>query len=177
MEIKELIEQCKKNDRVAQKELFMRFKDTLFVTSLKYCRNEVEAEDNLHDTFVTIFRKIKTFKGNGSFEGWMQRIAINQAITKFKSKKQLINTPDQEHYEHTAEIAKEDLNVPLGAILKAIQELPDQYRMVFNLYQLDNFSHKEISKKLSISEGTSKSNLHRAKIILRDKISQLKKNK
>lgn len=167
---KELIHKCSKNNRKAQAELFNRYKDTLFLLSLKYCRNEVDAEDNLHDAFITIFKTIKKYKAKGSFEGWMKRITIYKAIDKYKAKKTFVIKINNDLLEDTS-IDKKKINISLDTILKYIQELPDQYRLVFNLFQLDGFSHKEIAKLLSISEGTSKSNFHRAKIILRKKLN------
>ena len=172
MKIEELIKQCIKNDREAQNELFRKYKDTLYFTSLKYCRNEADAEDNLHDAFITIFQKIKTYKNKGSFEGWMKRITIYKAIDKYKTKKPL-NVEIKDDILEDEVIVENEENLSLDQLLKLIQNLPDQYRLVFNLYQMDRFSHKEIASLLNISEGTSKSNYHRAKLILRDKIMAL----
>jgi len=164
-----LINKCIKNDRKAQGELFRRYKDVLYLTSLKYCRNQEEAEDNLHDSFMVIFQKIGTFKNLGSFEGWMKRITIYKAIDTYKSKKTVsIEIKDDLLEDVTMEEALCDL--PLDDLLSLIQELPDQYRLVFNLYQLDDYTHKEIAAMLGISENTSKSNYHRAKQVLRKKI-------
>lgn len=171
MDQQTLLDGCKKQHRDAQKTLFETYKNTLFLTSLKYCKNEQTAEDNLHDAFITIFENIKKFKGKGSLEGWMRRITINKAIDRFK-KDIVWNAELPLHLEEHELIATTDLNVDLDQILASIQELPDQYRLVFSLYQLDHYSHKEIATILSISEGTSKSNYHRAKKILREKLSQ-----
>ncbi|WP_313111472.1 RNA polymerase sigma factor [Aequorivita sediminis] len=172
----ELIRRCCKNNRAAQSELFRRYKDILYFTSLKYCRNEADAEDNLHDAFITIFQKIKSFSGKGSFEGWMKRITIYKAIDKYKVQKPFAVDFKNDILEDSVEIEVEDEDsLSLNQLLKLIQDLPDQYRLVFNLYQLDSFSHKEIASLLNISEGTSKSNYHRAKLILRDKIKETQK--
>lgn len=171
----ELIKQCIKNNRTAQNELFRKYKDTLFFISLKYCRNEADAEDNLHDAFITIFQKIKSFKNKGSFEGWMKRITIYKAIDKYKAQKPVNIEINNELLEEKEVETDADTNVSLDQLLKLIQELPDQYRLVFNLYQLDRYSHKEIAQLLNISEGTSKSNYHRAKLILRDKVEAINK--
>lgn len=172
---KELIKQCRKHNRSAQNELFGKYKDTLFFISLKYCRNEADAEDNLHDAFITIFQKMKTYKNKGSFEGWMKRITIFKAIDKYKVQKPLNIEINNDILEGQVEIAA-DPDITLDQLLKLIQELPDQYRLVFNLYQMDGFSHKEIAALLNISEGTSKSNYHRAKLVLRDKIKEKNKS-
>ncbi len=171
----ELIKQCIKNNRTAQNELFRKYKDTLYFTSLKYCRNEVDAEDNLHDAFITIFQKIKTYKNKGSFEGWMKRITIYKAIDKYKAIKPINIEIKDDILEETIAV-EETENLDLEQLLKFIQDLPDQYRLVFNLYQMDGFSHKEIASALNISEGTSKSNYHRAKLILREKIIEINKS-
>ena len=168
----ELIKACIKNNRTAQNELFRKYKDTLYFTSLKYCRNEADAEDNLHDAFITIFQKLKTYKNKGSFEGWMKRITIYKAIDKYKTKRPL-NVEIKENLLEDEVIVESEENLSLDQLLALIQDLPDQYRLVFNLYQMDGFSHKEIASLLNISEGTSKSNYHRAKLILRDKIIAL----
>lgn len=169
----ELITGCKKNDRTAQSELFKQYKDILYFVSLKYSRNTAEAEDNLHDAFMAIFDNIKKFENRGSFEGWMKRITMFKAIDKYKAKKPINVVFNSDLIEDTT-FDDEQKKLSLSVILKHIQELPDQYRLVFSLYQLDNFSHKEIASFLSISEGTSKSNFHRAKLILRNKISNEK---
>ncbi len=169
MQKEELIKQCIKNNRTAQNELFRMYKDTLFFISLKYCRNQADAEDNLHDAFISIFQNIKTFRNKGSFEGWMKRITIYKAIDKYKSEKSFNIEINDDILEGEIKL-EEDRNLTLDQLLNLIQELPDQYRLVFNLYQLDGFKHLEIAKLLNISEGTSKSNYHRAKIILREKI-------
>jgi RNA polymerase sigma-70 factor (ECF subfamily) len=152
------------------------YEERFFVLSLKYCKNEQEAQDNLQDSFLEIFRKIKQYKGKGSFEGWMKRIVINKAIDRYK--KELLKRPLDEHIQAEESVdIEEPLNIPLDQILSCIQNLPTQYRLVFNLYVLDDYSHKEIAKMLSIREGTSKSNLHRAKLILKEQIEELKKQR
>ena len=135
---------------------------------LKYCANATEAEDNLHNAFIEIFTNIKKFDNKGSFEGWIKRITINKAIDSYKKTYQLV--PIKDDFEDEVFIQENDLNCSLDEMLMLIQELPAQYRLVFNLYELDDYSHHEIAQMLSISEGTSKSNLHRAKQILKDKI-------
>ena len=173
MSLEQLIEQCKKNDTQAQSQIYKLFASKLFSICLKYSRNYVEAEDNLQDAYVTIFKKINQFKGKGSFEGWLKRITINTALQRYRSigVYDIINE-DQIEGEISLEISDDD--VSLDFLLKIIQELPDRYRLVFNLYALDDYSHKEISNLLNISVGTSKSNLARARLILKDKIEEYK---
>ncbi len=174
MELRELIKKAKKNNREAQAELFKRYKDTLYFLSIKYCHNQEDAEDNLQDAFVTIFSKINQYNGKGSFEGWMKRITIYKAIDRYKQKNSHEIPISQTHIHEAidTEIKSDLRHIPLSTVIKCIQELPHQYRMVFNLYQMDNHSHKEIAKLLSISESTSKSNYHRAKLLLKERLSQ-----
>lgn len=173
MNLNSLIKACKKQDRSAQSELYTTYKDTLFTLCLKYCKNLEEAEDNLQEAFITIFNKIKTYTGKGNFEGWMKRITINKAIDRYK-KDSFINVMIKDDLlEDDTNIETSKLNLPLNTIIETIQTLPSRYRLVFNLYELDGYTHKEISEMLDISQGTSKSNLHRAKLILKEKINTI----
>ncbi|CAL2102270.1 RNA polymerase sigma-70 factor, ECF subfamily [Tenacibaculum sp. 190130A14a] len=149
-------------------ELFAR---KLFALCLKYSRNYQDAEDTLQDSFLTIFKKIEQYNNKGSFEGWVKRITINTALQKYKEKSPLQLIKEEGLVEEEVDL-NESLN--LDVLLELIQKLPDRYRLVFNLYVLDNFSHKEIAKMLDISEGTSKSNLSRAKLILKEQIKMFK---
>ncbi|EGV43037.1 RNA polymerase sigma factor [Bizionia argentinensis JUB59] len=172
MSLNQLIENCSNHDTHAQSELYQLFSGTLFSVCLKYSRNYAEAEDNLQDTFLTIFKKIDQFKHKGSFEGWLKRIAINTALQHYRGQGvfEIIN----EDFIEDEEIEIDDEQIPLDFLLKIIQDLPDRYRLVFNMYVLDGYSHKEIANLLSINIGTSKSNLARARKILKDKIEVYK---
>jgi RNA polymerase sigma-70 factor (ECF subfamily) len=135
---------------------------------LKYSRNYAEAEDNLQDAFLTIFNKISQYKNKGSFEGWLKRITINTALQCYRNEKvfDIVN----ENLSEDVEIDIDDEDISLKYLLQIIQELPDRYRLVFNLYVLDGYSHKEISDMLEITVGTSKSNLARGRQILKQTI-------
>ena len=135
---------------------------------LKYSNSYQQAEDNLQDGFMIIFDKIKQYQDKGSFEGWMKRIMINTTLQKYR-KQTVFEIVNEEHYtEPDIEIDEEEVSVDY--LLNIIQELPERYRQVFNLYAMDGFSHKEISEMLQITTGTSKSNLARARLILKEKI-------
>lgn len=168
MSLKKLIKQCADNDRKAQEEIYQLFSGKLFSICLKYSKNKQEAQDNFQDGFVTIFEKIGQFKFNGSFEGWMKRVMINTVLLKYRNKTVLNIVTEDIPDEVIVDI--DDDEISLDFLLNLIQSLPDRYRMVFNLYVLDGHSHKEISKMLQIAEGTSKSNLARARAILKQKI-------
>ena len=175
MSLDQLIQKCKKNDTKAQSDLYKLFSSKLFALCLKYSRNHVEAEDNLQDAFVTIFEKISQFKHKGSFEGWLKRIVINTALQRYRSKG-VFNIVNENNIEDaTIEIEDND-DIDVDYLLLIIQELPDRYRLVFSLYALDGYSHKEIAKMLDITTGTTKSNLARARLILKNKIENYKAN-
>ncbi|NJB82128.1 RNA polymerase sigma factor [Wenyingzhuangia aestuarii] len=168
MHLKKIIKQCQQNNSKAQSALYELFAPKLYAVSYKYSNNQQEAEDNLHDGFLTILQKIDQFKHKGSFEGWMKRIVINTALEKYRKDKifPLIN----EEIKDEVVLEIEDEDIDLEILLNSIQKLPNRYRLVFNLYVLDGYSHKEIAKMLEISEGTSKSNLSRAKAILKKEL-------
>lgn len=168
MSLDRLIDNCKKKHGKAQEELYKRYASSLFSVCLKYASNYADAEDILQDAFITIFDKVSQYKGQGSFEGWLKRIAINTALQRYR-KTGVLNLINEENISEV-DVEVEEESVPLDYLLRIIQELPDRYRMVFNLYVLDGYSHKEISEVLEISEGTSKSNLARARKILKNKI-------
>ena len=154
----------------AQQELYRIFAPKLFGICLKYCSNKVIAEDLFQESFITIFNKIHQFKHKGSFEGWVKRITINTVLQHYK--KQQFHQPiiDDIIIDDSEEIDINDTNINLNYLLELIQELPNQYRLVFNLYVLDGYSHAEIAEAINISIGTSKSNLSRAKQLLRKKL-------
>lgn len=168
--LKELISGCKKGDRKSQELLYKQYSGILFGICLKYSRNKVEAEDNLHDSFMTIYDKIGQYKAKGSFEGWMKRIAINTVLQKYRKEQHLNLVNDNVSEEIDLDVTYGD--VSLQTLLRYIQELPNKYRLTFNLYVLDGYSHKEISEMLGTSLGTSKSNLARARVILREKLKK-----
>ncbi len=167
-ELKKLIKQSSKNDRKAQEQIYRLFSDKLFGVCLRYSRNKQEAQDNFHDGFITIFNKLEQFKFKGSFEGWMKRIMINTVYLKYRKKTVLNIVTDEIPDEVIVDVDEEEIS--LDYLLKIIQSLPERYRMVFNLYVLDGHSHREVSKLLNIAEGTSKSNLARARALLKQRI-------
>lgn len=172
MDLNQLIYDCKNNDRKAQEQLYRLYSSKLFAVCLKYSRNYAEAQDNLQDGFILIFNKIDQYSFKGSFEGWLKRVMINNVLQQYRTQTflSLVN----ENVPEDVEIEIDDENVSLDYLLKIIQELPDRYRLVFNLYVNDDYSHAEIAEMLSINIGTSKSNLSRARMILKEKIEQHK---
>ena len=171
--MQELIKKCKQQNLHAQAEVYQLFSGKLFALSLKYSRNKQDAEDVLQDSFITAFQKINQYKNKGSFEGWLKRILINTALQKYRDKSPL-QLVKEENIENKEEVVLEinDASLDLNFLLGLIQQLPDRYRLVFNLYVLDNYSHKEIAELLQISVGTSKSNLSRARLLLKGQIEK-----
>lgn len=174
MSLDEIIIGCKKQSITHQKELYLIYSKTLFNLSLKYCTSFTEAEDNLHDSFIEIFSKINSYKNTGTFEGWIKKITIYKAISKFKNSINFEPTENLIFPIQDTEIEINEIDISLAKLLELIQSLPNQYRLVFSLYELDQYSHKEISEMLGISEGTSKSNLYKAKRILKKQIVEFK---
>jgi len=168
--LEELIEKCKKGDRRAQEQLYRQYSNILFGICLKYSRNKSEAEDSLHDSFMTIYEKIGQYKSKGSFEGWIKRITVNTVLQKYRKEEYLKVVSD--NVEEEVEVETGYADIGLQTLLKYIQELPNKYRLTFNLYVLDGFTHKEISSMLGTSTGTSKSNLARARMILKERIEK-----
>jgi len=166
--LEQIIYNCQRNDTAAQEQLYRLLAPKLFGVSLKYSRNYTEAEDNLQDGFILIFEKINKYEFKGSFEGWAKRVIINNILQKYRTEGvfEIIheNIPD------TPDVEVEEDSVSMDFLVTIIQQLPDRYRLVFNLYVIDDYSHKEIAEMLKITIGTSKSNLARARMILKDKI-------
>ena len=171
MKIKKLIKRCQNKELKAQKALYELYSSKLFSLSLKYSKNYAEAQDVLQDAFISIYENIHQFKHKGSFEGWMKRITINTALSRYR--KQKVFALNNEEKLVQPENDFKDYGISLQELLKCIQDLPNRYRMVFNLYVLDGYSHKEIAKMMDISEGTSKSNLARGRQILKDKVNAI----
>ena len=124
----------------------------------------------MHDSFLTIYDKIDQFKFKGSFEGWLKRITVNTVLQKYR-KQQYMNLVS-DNLQEEEELDYDYADVQLSTLLQYVQELPTKYRLTFNLYVLDGYTHKEISEMLGTSTGTSKSNLSRAKMILKEKLKK-----
>lgn len=168
MSLEKLILDCQKNNIMAQEHLYKLFASKLFTVCLKYSRNRDDAQDNLQDGFMLIFQKIGQYQFKGSFEGWAKRVMVNNVLQKYRSESvlELVN----ENIPDDTELDLDDDSISMDYLVKIIQELPDRYRLVFNLYVMDGYSHKEIAEMLNITDGTSKSNLARARMILKEKI-------
>ncbi len=169
----ELISACINNDPRAQKQLFEEYAGKMLGVCARYCPNLEDAKDALHEGFIKIFRQIDKFNGKSKLQTWMTRIMIYTAIDHFKgSIKFNYYDSDEDIYKasgesYVDEVEYDDDQIKVADLYKAINELPDGYKMVFNLYAIDGFTHKQIAEKLNISEGTSKSQLARARKLLK----------
>lgn len=162
----DLISGCLQGDRRMQEALYSRHSPRMYAVCLRYAGNAEEAEDILQEGFIKVFKKMDSFRSEGSFEGWIRRIFVNTAIEHFRRKRYLMpvtekeeNTIEGKYTSVLDELAEKD-------ILALVQELSPGYRTVFNMYVVEGYTHKEIADMLGISEGTSKSQLSRAKVIL-----------
>lgn len=171
-EIKEIIKGCLSGNRRDQELLYRRHAAKLYAVCLQYSGNDDEARDILQEGFIKIFQNLHNYKHEGSFEGWMRRITVNIALEKFRSKHNLFRVDDIDLIpEPESGPDNEDYSgLEANDLLQIIRELPSKYRMVFNLFAIEGYTHKEISKMVNISEGTSKSNLSRARVILQRRV-------
>ncbi len=167
-----LVARCQKGESSAQLELYNTFSQKMFGVCMRYAKDYHAAEDLLQEGFVKVFKNIDKFRGDGSFEGWVRRIFINTSIEHYRKQVRMYpiqaNEPSEfDHYhENTMDhLLEED-------VLKLVQSLSPGYRTVFNLYVIEGYSHKEIAEQLNISEGTSKSQLARARYILQKKVAE-----
>jgi RNA polymerase sigma-70 factor (ECF subfamily) len=144
----------------------------MFTVCLRYANSREEAKDLLQEGFIKVFDCLHQFKFEGSFEGWMKRVIVNNALQKIRSKSHLHAIIPIEEVPQTHTVNPQEIFSHLGTkeLLQLVQDLPTIYRLVFNLYVFEGMKHKEISKLLGISEGTSKSNLHDARVILQKKL-------
>jgi RNA polymerase sigma-70 factor (ECF subfamily) len=171
-EIKEIINGCLAGNRRDQELLYRRHASKLYAVCLQYSGNNEEARDILQEGFIKIFENLGNYKHEGSFEGWMRRITVNTALEKFRSRNSLYRVDDIDQLpEPDAEPDNHDYaGLEAADLLEIIRELPTKYRLVFNLYAIEGYSHKEIGEMINISEGTSKSNLSRARVILQRRV-------
>ncbi len=180
-----IISRCKQYNKKAQAYIFKKYAGTLLGICLRYIKDRAKAEDVMQDAFVTIFSKINQYKGTGSFEGWMKRITLNTALIQLRKDKKEIISDNFDYFETDDKPEqKKDLNpkdmqsviehakFERHEIIETMNEMPVGFRTVFNLYVVEGMMHKEIAEELGISEGTSKSQLLRARTKLKELLYQ-----
>lgn len=167
----DLISGCMEGDRRMQKLLYDQFSSKMYAVCLRYMGNSDDAQDILQEGFIKVFRNLEKFRGDGSFEGWMRRIFVNTAIEQIRKRKTDLSLTEKEEVIELKAVSALD-NINEKDLLQIVSELSPGYRTVFNMYVVEGFNHKEISEALGISEGTSKSQLARARMILQEKIKR-----
>lgn len=169
-----LIKECLKNKRGALDELYKKYAPKMFAVCLRYCKSRVEAEDLLQEGFIKVFTNLESFKGCGSLEGWIRRIVVNTCINYYRQKTMYFENVDTSK-EAQSESATLDALADISAeeLMQHIQNLPEGYRMVFNLYVIEGYQHKEIAEMLNVSENTSKTQLLKARKALQEKINNV----
>lgn len=171
----EIINLCIRNDRKGQEALYYKYAKKMKGICLRYASNTNEAEDIFHDAFIKVFSSIKNFKMQGSFEGWIRRIVINTAIDYYKKNLNLSNNVSIDDVGESELIDLSfDEQLHTEDLLKVLEKLPTGYKMIFNFYAIEGYSHKEIAELLSISEGTSKSQLSKARKYIQNILNDYK---
>lgn len=172
-EEKELIELAVENNRHAQHQIYSKFSPKMLSVCRQYIKDLHQAEDVMITAFMKVFSNIKNFKHEGSFEGWIRRIMINECISYIRVQKKVMFIEDENYFEESFNNVESQFSVEDLQFL--IDSLPDGYKMVFNLYAIEGYKHQEIAIMLGISEGTSKSQLSHARKMLQSNINKLKK--
>ncbi|MBI3236091.1 MAG: sigma-70 family RNA polymerase sigma factor [Bacteroidetes bacterium] len=171
----ELADRCNNRDPLAQREVYDRYASKMMSVCYRYARSKDEAEDYLQDGFIRVFDYLHQYKCNGSFEGWIRRVFVTTCINHTRTRHRELEVDELDDYhQQTIGDGFEDYTTKyeIKELLQMVQELPDQYKTVFNLYVIDGYNHNEIAEMLQISVGSSKSNLSRARGILVKKITQ-----
>ena len=173
----QLIKLCAKHDRKAQQELYDKYSGLLLGVCLRYAADRAEAEDILQDSFLKIFFNIKDYTGSGSFTGWLRKVTVNTAITNYHKNLKYRYHVDIEEFVsmETGTTSFEEDFFNSDELIRVLNELPAGFRMVFNLYAVEGYKHKEIGEMLGIDTNTSKSQYSRAKAALRSKLETLGK--
>lgn len=177
MDIQELIKGCLAQDKKCQEVLFRMYSGKMLSLCMRYARHRLEAEDILQDGFIKAFNKLDQFQFNGSFEYWLRRIMINTALKNCKrssTKNELLSGDAMPYDQGRAPEAFSNLGTE--ELMNMINALPDGYRLVFNMYAIEGFSHREIAHELGIQESTSRSQLVKARKILQEKILNRQKS-
>jgi RNA polymerase sigma factor (sigma-70 family) len=171
--IEDLIEKCKAGERKAQEQLYKQFASKMLGVCMRYATDRMEAEDMLQNGFIRVFQKMADFRGEGSFEGWVRRIMVHCSIEYYRKHHKMLQVADLKETGNEPSVnAVAMSNLDAKDLMALIQHLSPGYRMVFNLYAIEGYSHREIGEIMNISEGASKSQLSRARSILKEQIGQ-----
>lgn len=172
----DLINRCLKNEAKAQEQFYQRFAPKMYGVCMRFAKSQMEADDILQEGFIKVFINLKSYRNEGSLEGWIRRTIVNTAINLFKKNAKHQNNIDIDKTDAAHQLnynARAIDNLNMEELLKLISKLPSGYRMVFNLNVIEGYTHKEIGELLQISENTSKSQLSRARQTLQKQIAEL----
>ena len=169
----QLIAALKRGEGRAHKVVYERFAGKMLAVCTRYCANRDDAEEVMLDGFMRVFEKIQQFKGDGSFEGWIRRVMVTESLMFLRKNKQWRQEIPIEDIPVEADCTWADTSLNENDLLRLVNQLPDGYRTVFNLYAIEGYNHAEIADMLGISEGTSKSQLSRARLLLQANLKKI----
>ena len=174
----DLINRCLNNEARAQEDFYKRFAPKMYGVCMRFAKNQMEADDILQEGFIKVFTNLKSFRNEGSLEGWVRKTVVNTAINLYKKNLKHQKDTDIEQAEVVQNFEQSSLDkISVQELMDIIRDLPTGYRVVFNLNVIEGYSHKEISQLLEISENTSKSQLSRARQALQKKLFELNRTK
>ncbi len=171
----ELIQACIRQERLAQKQLYERYAGKLFATAMRYMKNRDDAEDVLQDSFIKIYQKIDTFRADCPLEAWLRKIVANTALKSLQKQPDYLQHVDNQNVSDEI-IQREDSSIAglhFEQLMNIVNDLPEGCRMIFNLYAIEGYQHNEIAEMLGVTEGTSKSQYSRAKMLLQQKLKSI----
>ena len=172
---KDIIKGCLQGKASCQEALFHKYSGRMFLLCKRYARHEMEAEDMLQDGFIKVFEKLHQFRGEGALEYWIRRIMINTALKHYRKSSFQKEQIGLEEYHDSPKSPDAYQRLGKQELLDLISQLPDGYRLVFNLYAIEGYSHKEVAQTLNIAESTSRSQLVKARRLLQEKIALMQK--
>lgn len=167
---------CLRNDRKQQELLYRTLAPKMLAVCMRYAKDRDEAQDILQEGFIKMFNNVHKYRGDGNLEGWIRRIMVHTAISRYRKLKPMVLVEDMAENHEEATTSQNANNLEVNDLMELIQQLPQAYRSVFNLYAIEGYSHQEIGHKLGITELLSRTTLYRARNILKEKLAQLTGN-
>lgn len=168
-----LWEGCLQNDRKQQEQLYRILAPKMLAVCMRYAKDKDEAQDIMQEGFIKMFKNMKNYRGEGSLEGWIRRIMVHSAISRYRKAKTMVLVDDFSEQNIQVSSSRNGNNLEANELMQMVQELPTTYRSVFNMYAIEGYSHLEISRRLGVSELLSRTTLHRARTILKNKLNSL----
>ena len=175
LSVDDLLEGCKRGERRTQELLYKVLASKMLGVCMRYAKDRFEAEDILQMGFVKVFQKVSEFRSDGSFEGWIRRIMVNTAIETYRKNQRGMTVVDIDEVYDAPQVTFDMSGLEVRDLMALIQQLSAGYKLVFNLYAIEGYSHKEIAAQLGITEGASKSQLSRARAILKEKLMKIER--